>query len=102
MWQGAGIFRNATDLNKTLEIINNLSIANLRAESPRNLAECSIVRNMSLTASLICRSALIRQESRGAHVRVDIHQTHDAQHSPFNHTFISLFRKGIEKTGGLT
>jgi fumarate reductase (CoM/CoB) subunit A len=102
MWRGAGIFRNATDLNKTLEVINNLSIANLRAESSRNLAECCIVRNMSLTASLICRSALIRQESRGAHVRVDIQQTHDAQHSPFNHTFISLSRKGIEKTGGLT
>ena len=102
MWRGAGIFRNATDLHKTLEIVNTLSLANLRAESPRNLAECCIVRNMCLTASLICRSALIRQESRGAHVRGDIPQTHDAQHSPFNHTFISPSRNGIEKNRELT
>jgi fumarate reductase (CoM/CoB) subunit A len=102
MWQGAGIFRNATDLNKTLEMVHNLSLTNLRAESPGNLAECCIIRNMCLTASLICQSALIRQESRGAHVRVDIHQAHDAQHSPFNHTFISPSRNGIEKNWGLT
>ena len=102
MWRGAGIFRTATDLNNTLEIINTLSLANIRAESCQNLAECCIVRNMCLTSSLICRSALIRQESRGAHVRVDIPQTHDARHSPFNHTFVSPQRNGIEKNRGLT
>jgi len=102
MWRGAGIFRNETDLNKTLEVVTNLSVASIRADSFQNLAECCIVRNMCLTSSLICRSALIRQESRGAHVRVDIPQTHDAQHSPFKHTFISLQRNGIEKNGGLT
>jgi len=102
MWRGAGIFRNETDLNKTLEVINNLSLASIRADSFQNLAECCIVRNMCLTSSLICRSALIRQESRGAHVRIDIPQTHDAQHSPFKHAFISLQRNGIEKNGGLT
>ena len=99
MWQGAGIFRNATDLNKTLETVNNLSHAKIRAESLRNLADCSIVRNMCLTASLICRSALIRKESRGAHVRRDVKQTHDAQHSPFGHTYISQFHEGIEQNG---
>jgi len=102
MWRGAGIFRNEIDLNKTLEVVNNLSVASIRADSFQNLAECCIVRNMCLTSSLICRSALIRQESRGAHVRVDIPQTYDARHSPFKHTFISLQRNGIEKNGGLT
>jgi len=102
MWRGAGIFRNAKDLNKTLEEVNNLSLANIRSDSFQNLAECCIVRNMCLTSSLICRSALIRQESRGAHVRVDIPQIQDARHSPFKHTFISLQRNGIEKNGGLT
>jgi fumarate reductase (CoM/CoB) subunit A len=99
MWQGAGIFRNATDLNKTLETINTLSHANIRAESLRNLAECSIIQNMCLTASLICRSALIRKESRGAHVRMDVKQTHDAEHSPFGHTYLSQFHEGIEQNG---
>jgi fumarate reductase (CoM/CoB) subunit A len=102
MWRGAGIFRNKTDLNKTLDVVNNLSLASIRADSFQNLAECCIVRNMCLTSSLICRSALIREESRGAHVRVDIPQTYDALHSPFKHTFISLQRNGIEKNGGLT
>ena len=102
MWQGAGIFRNATDLNKTLETIKTLSHANIRAESYRNLAECCIVRNMCLTASLICRSALIRQESRGAHVRTDVKQTHDPQHSPFGHTFLSQSHEGIEQTRSIT
>jgi fumarate reductase (CoM/CoB) subunit A len=102
MWRGAGIFRNETELNKTLEIINTLSLASIRADSFQNLAECCIVRNMCLTSSLICRSAVIRNESRGAHVRVDIPLTYDARHSPFKHTFISLQRNGIEKNGGLT
>jgi fumarate reductase (CoM/CoB) subunit A len=102
MWLGAGIFRNATDLDKTLETINTLSHANIRAESHRNLAECCIVRNMCLTASLICRSALIRQESRGAHVRTDVKQTHDPQHSPFGHTFLSQSHEGIEQTRSVT
>ncbi len=100
MWQGAGIFRNAKDLNKTLEIVHELSLVPLKAESPRNIAECCIVRNMCLTASLICRSALIRTESRGAHVRVDIPQTYEARHSPFLHTFCSLSRQGMEKIPG--
>jgi fumarate reductase (CoM/CoB) subunit A len=102
MWEGAGIFRNAADLNKTLDTIGHLSHSDIRAESSRNLAECCIVRNMCLTASLICRSALIRQETRGAHVRTDIKQIHDAQHSPFGHTYLSLFHEGIEQKGAGT
>ena len=100
MWQGAGIFRNAKDLTKTLEIVNELSLVSLKAESPRNIAECFIVRNMCLTASLICRSALIRTESRGAHVRVDIPQTYEPRNSPFLHTFCSRSKQGIEKIPG--
>jgi fumarate reductase (CoM/CoB) subunit A len=100
MWQGAGIFRNAKDLTNTLEIVNELSLVSLKAESPRNIAECFIVRNMCLTASLICRSALIRTESRGAHVRVDIPQTYEPRNSPFLHTFCSRSKQGIEKIPG--
>jgi fumarate reductase (CoM/CoB) subunit A len=101
MWKGAGIFRNAADLSKTLEIINCLPLAGIRAESPRNLTECCIIRNMCLTASLICRSALIRKESRGAHVRVDVPQTYESRQSPFGHTYISQTREGIEKNRGM-
>lgn len=99
MWKGAGIFRNATDLMETLATIGRLSGSALHAKTGQNLAECCIVRNMCLTASLICRSALLRPESRGAHVRTDIAQEWDAQHSPFGHTFISIHREGIRKHG---
>jgi fumarate reductase (CoM/CoB) subunit A len=100
MWEGAGIFRNASDLVRTLAAVNVLSDKQLKAHTCRNLAECCIVENMCLTASLICRSALIREESRGAHVRKDIRQVHDAQNSPYGHTFISKRGQGIERKGG--
>jgi len=96
MWHGAGIFRSAGDLEETLATVTQLATVHLRAASDRNLSECCIVQNMCCTASLVCRSALIRPESRGAHVRIDITQTHDAEHSPFGHTFISQSREGIE------
>ncbi len=97
MWDGANIFRNATDLNRALEAADILADKSIRAQTSRNLAECCIVQNMCLTASLICRSALLREESRGAHVRTDVRQSHDAEHSPFGHTFISKNGQGIEK-----
>ncbi|NMB78110.1 MAG: FAD-binding protein, partial [Methanomicrobiales archaeon] len=97
MWDGANIFRNATDLKAALAAAYVLADKPLKAETPRNLAECCVVENMCLVASLICRSALIREESRGAHVRTDITQSHDAEHSPFGHTFISKKGQGIEK-----
>jgi fumarate reductase (CoM/CoB) subunit A len=96
MWNGAGIFRNAEDLTKTLETVNRLAKIPLRAETSRNFLDCCVVRNMCQTASLICRSALIRKESRGAHVRVDIAQTWDGTNSPFGHTFVSREHEGIE------
>ncbi len=97
MWKGAGIFRNATDLRAALATCIRLSSSDLKAASARNLAECCTVQNMCLTASLICKSALLRPESRGAHVRTDIRQSHEAKTSPFSHTYISPIREGIER-----
>jgi fumarate reductase (CoM/CoB) subunit A len=97
MWQGAGIFRNATDLRATLAKVMYLPASDLKAVSARNLPECCTVQNMCLTATLICKSALLRPESRGAHMRTDICQSHDALHSPFSHTYISHKREGIER-----
>ncbi|MDP2796406.1 MAG: fumarate reductase (CoM/CoB) subunit TfrA [Methanoregula sp.] len=97
MWKGAGIFRTAAELQNTLKTIAHLSSVKIKAGSARNLAECCILRNMCLTASLICRSALLREESRGAHVRRDVQQQFDAQHSPFGHTYISQSHEGVEQ-----
>ena len=100
MWKGAGIFRTASELKATLGIIAKLSGSALQAKSNRNLAECCTVQNMLLTASLVCRAALLRPESRGAHVRKDVTQAWDAQGSPYSHTFLSQKREGIEKKEG--
>jgi fumarate reductase (CoM/CoB) subunit A len=97
MWKGAGIFRNATGLRAALATCIRLSSSDLKAVSARSLAECCTVQNMCLTASLICKSALLREESRGAHVRTDISQSHEAKTSPFSHTYISPVREGIEQ-----
>jgi len=100
MWKGAGIFRTAGELKATLDTVNRLATIPLSARSSRNLPECCTVQNMILTASLVCRAALLRPESRGAHTRTDITQAWDAEHSPFSHTFLSLAGEGIEKRGG--
>ena len=97
MWKGAGIFRDEAGLKNALAVASRLLQSPIRAASQRNLADCCIVENMCLTATLICRSALIRPESRGAHMRTDIAQEWDAAHSPYGHTFIAKNREGIEK-----
>ena len=97
MWKGAGIFRDEAGLKSTLAVVNRLMQVPVKAAAPKNLAECCIIGNMCLTAFLICRSALIRPESRGAHMRVDISQEWDVAHSPYGHTYLSLSQEGIEK-----
>jgi fumarate reductase (CoM/CoB) subunit A len=100
MWQGVNIFRKDAELRHARATIDQLSQAALHAKTPQNFTDCCIVRNMCQAASLITRSALLRLESRGAHMRVDVQQKWDAQHSPFSHTYISHNREGIESTGG--
>jgi fumarate reductase (CoM/CoB) subunit A len=102
MWQGVNIFRRDAGLRHARTTIDQLLQAPLSAKTPQNLADCCIVRNMCQTASLITRSALLRMESRGAHMRVDVEQKWDAEHSPFSHTYISRNREGIETARGIT
>jgi fumarate reductase (CoM/CoB) subunit A len=99
MWEGAGIFRNAPDLEKTLEIISHLRTFMMKAPTTANLAECCIADNMLTTAALVVNGALLRKESRGAHVRQDIIQTWEGHNSPYGHTYQSLSREGIETEG---
>ncbi|MDD1676482.1 MAG: fumarate reductase subunit A [Methanomicrobiales archaeon] len=99
MWEGAGIFRTAPELETTLEKVDALAARPLKAYAVSTLAECCTVENMCLVASLVVRSALLRTESRGAHVRTDIKQPWDAATSPFGHTYMSVKRAGIERSG---
>jgi fumarate reductase (CoM/CoB) subunit A len=99
MWESAGIFRTAKELEKTLEVIKHLSSLSLKASGESNLAECCTVQNMLTAASLVVKGAMLRKESRGAHVRKDVTQTWDAQSSPYGHTWQNLKGSGIEKGG---
>jgi fumarate reductase (CoM/CoB) subunit A len=97
MWEGAGIFRTLSALEQTRSVIRHLQSLQLRAATAENLVECCTVGNMLTTASLIVDSALLRPESRGAHVRKDIRQAWTPETSPFGHTYLSLSCRGIEK-----
>jgi fumarate reductase (CoM/CoB) subunit A len=71
MWQNVGILRNASDLNKALQILQKLANLKLKATTTHNLIECCTTQNMCCTAMLICKAALFRTDSLGAHGRTD-------------------------------
>jgi fumarate reductase (CoM/CoB) subunit A len=95
MWADAGIFRTAAGLGLALHTAEELLEAPVCAATSQNIVDCFTVRNMCLSASLVARSALLRPESRGAHVRRDVKQSWDAATSPYRHTYVSLFTQGI-------
>ena len=100
MWDYAGIFRTEDGLLKAKSLISSLSKKTPHAVSKQNLTECLMVQHMISVASMIIEGALLRKESRGAHVRTDITQQWTPQTSPFGHTWQSVHGKGIEYREG--
>ncbi len=66
MWHDAGVVRNAAGLRRVIEKLE--PFCGCRQEPARRLWEAHNLRQISL---LIARSALAREESRGAHYRTD-------------------------------
>jgi fumarate reductase (CoM/CoB) subunit A len=78
MWDNVGIFRTGDGLEVALD-----EIVKMRAEAPnistqnkslsynKEWIESLEVPNMLLTAEMVTRAALVREESRGAHYRKD-------------------------------
>lgn len=84
MWEKVGIVRGGANLNRSLEEISALT---KRADSITcsggpgfNLTwqQALDMRNMLTASELIARSALLREDSRGAHYREDFSQTNNA------------------------
>jgi L-aspartate oxidase len=73
MWQKAGLLRDATGLRDAAHIIQQI-YSQLPAERDRASLE---LRNLHVVAELIVRSALAREESRGAHYRNDFPKRDD-------------------------
>jgi L-aspartate oxidase len=84
MWLDAGLLRSGDGLRRALACLRELrgtQLATSEAPATRDGAE---LRNLLDVSELIVRSALAREESRGAHFRNDFPQrddTHYAQHS---------------------
>ncbi|MEM0232042.1 MAG: FAD-binding protein [Candidatus Methanomethyliaceae archaeon] len=72
MWNNVGIIRDRKKLEDALSTFNSL-----REYSPSNSIEKILVRMMLDCAEVIALSALIREESRGAHYRSDFPNTRD-------------------------
>lgn len=70
MTDGAGVIRDAAGLSRCLG-----EIAAIEAAQPA----CTVLHNMTATATLIAAAALKRTESRGAHFRADYPQTDGAE-----------------------
>jgi succinate dehydrogenase/fumarate reductase flavoprotein subunit len=76
MWSGAGVIRDAGSLEKVLSRIDELKSSGV--DSPRensdDLKRYLEFQNMLLLSEMICRTALLRTESRGSHYRDDFPQ----------------------------
>jgi aspartate oxidase len=68
MWEKVGIVRNKKDLTAAVKQLREWDRMMKNHTPDRNIFE---LKNMITTASLITRSALIREGSVGAHFRSD-------------------------------
>jgi fumarate reductase (CoM/CoB) subunit A len=73
MWQKVGIIRCKDDLEEALEEIKGIkaSLKEVRIRDYRGLIRYLELEHMALLSEMVCRSALLRTESRGAHYRSD-------------------------------
>lgn len=83
MWNKVGIFRNRDELQEAVleiqeiqkEQIPQLYVTGTGTRYNHELIEALEIENMVLTADMIARAALMREESRGAHFRRDFPKT---------------------------
>jgi succinate dehydrogenase/fumarate reductase flavoprotein subunit len=73
MWRKVGIIRNKEGLEWALERIEGLAacLRGVRVRDYRELMRYLELENMVLLGEMVCRAALLRTESRGAHCRSD-------------------------------
>ena len=75
MWKNVGIVREGKTLRRAMTQLDEWSE---KLPPPRSRAACE-ARNLYTVARLIARSALAREESRGAHYRLDFPTHNDAR-----------------------
>lgn len=80
MWRYGGILRNRKNLEKGLELLAEVTKEAARTNGvtdPDEFMRLQELQMACITAGLIMRAALRREESRGAHFRMDFPETED-------------------------
>jgi L-aspartate oxidase len=75
MWRDVGIVRTGTGLKAAIEHLNRLAPRVAHPQTRR----AHEVQNLHALGLLVARSALAREESRGAHYRTDFPVHNDAK-----------------------
>jgi L-aspartate oxidase len=75
MWKDAGIVRTGSGLKRALRELEEIEAQMSRPHSRREFE----ARNLQIAGLLVARSALAREESRGAHYRTDFPDHNDAK-----------------------
>jgi len=70
MWNKVGISREKNELEEALEYIQG-PLPSVDVGNPAELILLLELQNMRIVAEMVCKAALKRTESRGAHFRVD-------------------------------
>ncbi len=75
MWRDVGIVRTGATLKRALDQLAQTSARVAHPQSRRAFE----ARNLHLVGTLVARAALAREESRGAHYRLDFPTHNDAK-----------------------
>ena len=82
MWRKVGILRSEEKLREALWQIQEIKeeqVPTISAEKPRELLATLEIMNGLVVAEIVARSALHREESRGAHYRLDYPEQNDGK-----------------------
>jgi len=75
MWKNVGIVRTGSALKEAIKRLREIGEKVSRPHSRREFE----ARNLQIVGTLVARSALAREESRGAHYRTDYPDHNDAK-----------------------
>ena len=79
MWFNAGILRDQHSLETALKAIMGWKDIKVSVTTPRDLIRFLEFKNLRLVSEAVCRSALERTETRGAHFRSDYPEENDRE-----------------------
>jgi succinate dehydrogenase/fumarate reductase flavoprotein subunit len=80
LWEKSGILRDEEGLVNAMESLQRIrakDLPEIKAETPKEILERMEIENALRVGEMITRSALMRKESRGAHMREDFAKTDD-------------------------